>query len=46
MEARELPDGLFETFLWEVVSAYIEQPRFLPEMLRDVSYLDNKDEII
>ena len=46
MGAREIIDGLSETFLWEVVSAYIEQPRFLPEMLRDVGYLENKDEVI
>ena len=46
MEAREFVDGLSETFLWEVVSAYIEQPRFLPDMLRDVGYLENKDEVI
>ncbi|MDE6728190.1 MAG: hypothetical protein K2J80_09675 [Oscillospiraceae bacterium] len=46
MGAREFIDGLSETFLWEVVSAYIEQPRFLPEMLRDVGYLDNKEEMI
>ena len=46
MGAREFIDGLSETFLWEVVSAYIEQPRFLPDMLRDVGYLDNKDEVI
>lgn len=46
MEARKFIDGLSETFLWEIVSAYIEQPRFLPDMLRDVGYLDNKDEVI
>lgn len=46
MEIRELLDGLSETFLWEVVSAYIEQPCFLPDMLRNVGYLENKDGII
>lgn len=46
MGTQELLDGLSETFLWEVVSAHIEQPRFLPEMLQNVGYLDNKGEII
>lgn len=46
MGTQELLDELSETFLWEIVSAYIEQPRFLPDMLRNVGYLDNKDEII
>lgn len=46
MGTQELLDGLSETFLWEIVSAYIEQTRFLPDMLRNVGYLENKDEII
>lgn len=46
MSAQELLESISETFLWEVVSAYIEQPRFLPEMLADIGYLDNKDELI
>lgn len=46
MGTQELLDSLSETFLWETVSAYIEQTRFLPDMLRNVGYLDNKDEII
>ena len=46
MNAHQLIESISETLLWEVVSAHIEQPRFLPEMLRDVGYLDNKDEII
>lgn len=46
MSAQELIESISETFLWEVVSAYIEQPRFLPEMLRDIGYLGDKDEII
>lgn len=46
METQELLDELSETFLWEIVSACIEQPRFLPDMLRNVGYLENKDEII
>ncbi|MBD5113473.1 MAG: hypothetical protein HDT42_13215 [Ruminococcaceae bacterium] len=46
METQELLDGLSETFLWEIVSAYIEHPRFLPDMLRNVGYIENKDEII
>lgn len=46
MGIQELLDSLSETFLWETVSAYIEQTRFLPDMLRNVGYLDNKDEII
>ncbi|MDE7399410.1 MAG: hypothetical protein K2N06_07755, partial [Oscillospiraceae bacterium] len=46
METQELLDELSETFLWEIVSAYIEQPRFLPDMLRNVGYIENKDEII
>lgn len=45
METQELLDELSETFLWEIVSAYIEQPRFLPDMLRNVGYIENKDEI-
>lgn len=46
MSAQELIESISETFLWEVVSAHIEQPRFLPEMLVNIGYLDNKDEII
>lgn len=46
MGTQELLDSLSETFLWEIVSAYIEQARFLPDMLSDVGYLDNKDEVI
>lgn len=46
MGTQELLDSLSETFLWEAVSAYIEQTRFLPDMLRNVGYLDNKDEVI
>lgn len=46
MSAQELIESISETFLWEVVSAHIEQPRFLSEMLSGVGYLDNKDEII
>lgn len=46
MEIQELLDVLSETFLWEVVSAHIEQTRFLPDMLLDIGYLENKDEII
>lgn len=39
-------DRLSETFLWESVSAQIGQTRLLPDMLRDVGYVENKDEII
>lgn len=46
MVTQELLDSLSETFLCETVSAHIEQTRFLSDMLRDVGYLDNKDEII
>lgn len=46
MGIQKLLAGLSETFLWEIVSAYIEQTRFLPEMLRDVGYVNNKDEIV
>lgn len=46
MSAQELIESISETFLWEVVSAHIEQPRFLPEMLANIGYLDNKDEMI
>lgn len=46
MSAQELIESISETFLWEVVSAHIEQPRFLPEMLVNIGYLDNKDEKI
>lgn len=46
MGTQELLAGLSETFLWEVVSAHIEQTRFLPDMLLDIGYLENKDEII
>lgn len=46
MSARELIESISETFLTEVVSAYVEQSRFLPEMLADIGYLDNKDEMI
>lgn len=45
MGAQELLDELSETFLWEIVSEYIEQTRFLPDMLRNVGYIENKDEI-
>lgn len=46
MSAQELIESISETFLWEVVSAHIEQPRFLSEMLVNIGYLDNKEEII
>ncbi len=46
MSAQELIESISETFLWEVVSAYIEQPRFLPDMLSDIGYLDDKDGMI
>lgn len=46
MGTQEFLDSLSETFLWETVSAYIEQTRFLSDMLRDAGYLENKDEII
>lgn len=46
MGTQELLDSLSETFLWEAVSAEIEQIRFLPDMLRNIGYLDNKDEVI
>lgn len=46
MSTQELIESISETFLWEVVSAHIEQPRFLPEMLANIGYLDSKDEII
>lgn len=46
MSAQELIESISETFLWEVVSAHIEQPRFLSEILVNIGYLGNKDEII
>lgn len=45
MEIQELLDRLSETFLWESISAHIEQTRFLPDMLLNVGYIENKDEI-
>lgn len=46
METQELLDSISETFLWESVSAHIEQTQFLPDMLRNVGYIENKDEVI
>lgn len=46
MSAQELLENISDTFLWEVVSAHIEQPHFLPDMLRNVGYIKNKDEIM
>lgn len=46
MGMQELIDRLSETFLWEIVSAYIEQTRFLPDMLRNVGYIESKDDIM
>lgn len=46
METQELLDKLSETFLWESVSAHIEQTRLLPDMLQNVGYIENKDEVI
>ena len=46
MRTQDLLDKLSETFLWETVSAYIEQSRFLPDMLRNVGYIENKDKVI
>ena len=46
MIMRDLLEKLSETFLWECVSAYVEQTRFMSDMLNNVGYLENKDEII
>lgn len=46
MGTQELLDSLSETFLWESVSAHIEQIQFLPDMLRNVGYIENKDKVI
>lgn len=46
MGTQELLDRLSETFLWENVSAHIEQTGLLPDMLRNVGYIENKDEVI
>lgn len=46
MNAQELVDSLSDTFLCEIISANLEQPRLLADMLSSIEYLQNKDEIL
>lgn len=46
MSEQELLDIISETLLWENISSQIEKTERLPELLSEIGYLDNKDEIV
>lgn len=46
MNREQLLENLSETLLWEVISAKVEEVNQLPVMLKDIGYIDGKDEMI
>ena len=46
MDIEELLNDTLEEYLMEVVGDKVEDVAELPNMLKDISYLDNKEELI
>lgn len=46
MTKEELINDILSDFLWEVVGNKTEEVKNLPQMLKDISYLDDKEDII
>ncbi|MDO5558463.1 MAG: hypothetical protein Q4F95_02575 [Oscillospiraceae bacterium] len=44
--SEELFDIISQTLLWECASEKVEDPSELGEMLKDINYLDDKEEIL
>lgn len=46
MDTDMLLNTVLDTFLLECVGDRVEEPSEVPRMLKDIAYLDNKDELI